>query len=352
MVKQNQSSQTKSVVLAALDTLWRTVLLATLLVAGYWTFKHFIPTPEVSLPPIKTPPAFSVDYLYSSSSTLGFLVDSSQEIDKNISEIKNAGFGGVKIIFNLNQPDNAQSVMIAKAAAKGVYPLGQLNGHNAKPPSRAFTEDELKNWEKFTRETVRKYKNTVYFWEVWNEPGMTELRFRYGTPEEYFLLLKRTYAIIKEENPLAQVILTTDMGDQSASAFTDGLMALSPEPYFDILSLHPYGDNDNEINEANFTKKIADERTMMERYHIDKPLMISEIGEPSERIGEDEQARRAEFAFKTAYEQNIPIVWFHFSDKFAPSIDGRTGWGLMRPDGSPKPAYERLKAFIKSVGPQ
>ena len=326
---------------------WRFVLLVLLLLGAYLLIKSLFFSASASLSPIKTVPAFSVSYVVSGNSLWG--LGAMSDIKDNMKIIKEAGFGGIKVGFNLNQSHSDQGAVINEAAKNGLYSIGLFSGHNVKPADRAFSEDEMNNWQEMVRSNVRKYKNTVYFWEIWNEPNMTALRFRYGTPQEYLELLKTTSAIIRQENPNAQIIMNTDMGDRESSTFTEALMALNPEPYYDILSLHPYGSNDAEIDETIFKKHLSDQKSMMQRFSIDKPLMISEIGQPSGNIGETEQMSRAEMAFRTANHQNIPIVWLHFSDKLTASIDGKSGWGLMRLDGSAKPVFDALKSYIKSV---
>ncbi len=175
---------------------------------------------------------------------------------------------------------------------------------------------------------------------------MTELRFRYGTPAEYLELLRRTAAIIKEENPAAKIIVTADYTDTQAEAFTDGFLDLGGADYLDYLSFHPYNAIDPN-GRYDLAETITQEKILSQKYH--KPLMISEIGQPDQGIGEELQARVAETLFKVAHEQAFPIVWFHYSDKLSGVIDGKSGWGLMRKDSTPKPAYERLKQYINSI---
>ena len=323
---------------------FRIIITIIIVAIAIFYIRHYS---SIKLVPPENPPFFSVIYTYYFNPLFTF---SFEEIKNDIKNIKNAGFEGVKINFAFRQ-DNFISEEIAQIAAKNsLYPIGQLIGHREKPKERAFTNEELSKWEEFVRSEVRKNKDIIYFWEIWNEPCMVDMQFRYGTPAEYLELLKRTQKIIKEENPSAKIIVTADTGVREASAFTNEFLALGGGKYFDFLSFHPYTtDKDLGLEEMIFNKKMAEEQQLLVKYHINKPLWISEIGYPNSEFGEDGQAQRAETAFKTAYNNKIPIVWLHYSDRRLSTIDGKTGWGLVREDNTFKPAYEKIKAFISQA---
>ena len=119
--------------------------------------------------------------------------DLGKAIKKDLQDIKAAGFEGIKLSFHFKANNYISDRIALKAAEVGLYPIGILLGHSVKPKDRAFTEKEMTQWEAFVGDEVKKNKNYIYFWEVWNEPAMTELRFRYGTPAEYLELLKLAY---------------------------------------------------------------------------------------------------------------------------------------------------------------
>ena len=322
------------------------VILSTVFYFGY----RLIFGPFEKIAPPANPPFFSVTYSYFFNTTkINAGITIGKEIDEDIANIKKAGFEGVKINFAFGQ-NNLLSDKIANVVARnGMYTIGQFIGHNTKPKERAFTEDELTQWENFVRFEVKRNKNTIYYWEVWNEPAMTELRFRYGTPTEYLELLRRTEKIIREENPLAKIIVTVDASDRETTVFTNEFLTLGGDKYFDYLSFHPYNNNDSAIEETVFKNKMAKEINLVKEYKLTKPLWISEIGCPDSETSEEGQAQRALMAFKTAYENKIPIIWLHYSDRRLPAVDGKRGWGLVREDNTLKPSYEAIKSFISGL---
>lgn len=294
------------------------------------------------------PPAFGVSYIYYFSSAGPIdSVKQNEEVKTDLKNIKDAGFDGIKLNYYFRQ-NNLVSDLIAKATAeRKMYPIGQFTGHTAKPKDRAFTAEELAEWKDFVRYEVKKNKDIIYFWEVWNEPSMTEI-FRYGTPAEYLELLKETSKIIKEENPLAKIIVTVDYTDDQSEKFTNEFLRLGGADYLDYLSFHPYNAVEiDPMSRYNLSQIISQEKVLSEKYN--KPLWISEIGAPDSVLGEDQQAEFALNLFKTAYENKIPIVWFHWSDRRISIVDNKTGWGLVRKDNTFKPAYEKIKNFIFEI---
>jgi hypothetical protein len=319
----------------------------------YFGYQLFLVPRIVKLSAPEKIPFFSVDYIYGvkSTSLISFSFGSEQvaasdlgsAIKKDIQGIKTAGFDGIKLSFNFKGNNYYSDRIALKAAEAGLYPIGIFTGHGVKPKDRAFNKEEIADWEAFVKSEVKKNKNIIYFWEVWNEPAMTELRFRYGTPAEYLELLKRTEKIIREENPLAKIIVTIDYTDTQAEAFTSEFLKLGGADYLDYLSFHPYNAIDPKAR-FNLVETVAQEKALAKKYN--KPLLISEIGTPDSDSNEVRQAELALKLFQTALENKIPIVWFHWSDRRLALIDGKTGWGIVRVDNTFKPSYDKIKAFI------
>lgn len=325
-----------------LSRLIAAIILLAIIYAGYVLLSQ----PPIKLAAPNHPPFYSVNYVYISNRTSPIeIVNINKEIENDIKNIKSAGFEGVKINYHFRGDSTVSNTVAVAAAKNGLYPIGQLVGHDAKPSSRAFTSDELSEWETFVRSEVRKNKDRVYFWEVWNEPNMTALRFRYGTPAEYLELLQKTQKIIKEENPLAKVIVTADYTDTASEIFTNEFLALGGSDYFDYLSFHPYNALDTN-SKYDLAETLKQEKELAQKYN--KPLWMSEIGYPDSDSSEAHQAELALTLFKAARENNIPIVWFHWSDRRSNLTDNKTGWGLVRQDNSSKPTLENIKAFIQT----
>ncbi|MBA4318950.1 MAG: hypothetical protein C0412_11170 [Flavobacterium sp.] len=156
--------------------------------------------------------------------------------------------------------------------------------------------------------------------------------FKYGSPEEFVQLLKLTYPIIKEANPNAKIVVTLSAEGRKNSGFEDKVLALGGGDYFDILSFHPYGANPY-IQEDQITGAITRVKALEEKYKNRWPLVISEIGQPTSEVSEEEQASLAEFIYAKTAKNDIPVTWYYWSDerlrKNLIGSDGSANWGLI-----------------------
>jgi len=330
--------------------------LIILLIAGFLINRFFYPPISIELPAPKEIPFVSVFYrdhmIVGKIGPIAFSVTmpDRKSIEKDIKIIKEAGFEGIKLEFvygsAFNFLNKLTSWIAKKAASENLYVLGLLSGHQSKPKGRAFNETELAQWENFVAKTVREHKSTIYFWEVWNEPNDDTGYFRYGSPKEYLELLKRTYQVIKRENPQAKVVIAMGSGYQESFDYLKELLSLGAGEYFDILGFHPIAGRPYFIQEPIIKDSIKRMKEIQSKYQNRWPLWITEIGQPSfGEISEKEQAELAKMLLEKAKENQIPVVWFHFSDKV--SADGFGGWGLVRKNNEPKPILEVFKSFKK-----
>ena len=331
------------------------IILAILLaVAGYYIYQLYVVPKSTKLNvPTLSYPRQSVFYRYYILSnglavTLGGQnMPASQvttELEKDMKNIKSSGFDGVKLSYTFQANNYLADRVALRASQQGLYPIGMLGGYQAKPKDRAFTSEEMAEWQKFVRDEVSANKNIIYFWEIWNEPSL----FKYGSPEEFVQLLKATYPIIKEANPKAKVVVTLG-ADARDTSFEDQVLALGGGDYFDVLSFHPYGANPY-LQEELIKEAIIHERSVVAKYNNRWPLVISEIGQPASEVSEEEQARLAKFLYAEAAKNNIPITWFYWSDERLPkgeiTGDG-ANWGLIRFDGTKRPILEAIRIYLE-----
>lgn len=227
-----------------------------------------------------------------------------KSIEEDMKFIKKIGFGGIKLEFiyggTFGFQNKLTSWVAKKAASENLYVLGLLSGHQQKAKGLPFNE-ELTQWEKFVSKIVKEHKSTIYFWEVWNEPDIDY--FRYGSPKEYLELLKRTYQVIKRENPQAKMVIAMGSGYQESFDYLKELLSLGGDKYFDILGFHPFAGRPYFIQELTIRDSIQKMKEIQREYKNRWPLWITEIGQPSfGEISEEEQAELAKFVLEEAKE--------------------------------------------------
>lgn len=336
-------------------------LILIILIGGYFGYQLFLVPKITKLPPPASYPYYSVIYNFAILGSKGTMINIGDKwvpqfqvtniVKSDMKKIKEAGFGGIKLNFYF-QSDfyNYLVNRIALHAVKyGLYPIGLLHGNPSRPKNQPFSKEEMKQWQKYVREQVRKNKNLIYFWEIWNEPGLD--LFKYGSPEEFVELLKNTSPIIKEENPQAKIIVTLSAEGNDETGFEEAVIKLGGGDYFDILSFHPYGGNPF-LQEDLIEKSIAKEKSVIKKYNNRWLLVITEIGQPASQVSEEEQARLAKFVYTKAKENNIPLTWYYWSDEFLPKNYkppewSGSNWGLIRHDGTERPVFQVIKEFLK-----
>lgn len=223
--------------------------------------------------------------------------------------------------------------------------------NNPPPDEKAFLE--------YVKATVSRYKDSVKYWEFWNEPDS----FFYWQPQDrmktYTRLLKKIYPAIKSINPESSVLL----GGLTQSGFyaLRDILAQGGGKYFDILNFHFFVDPFSKNNLDSIGWKIHHIQTEMKKHGFNKKLWITEIGSPGVRRqrgclwwqgrcpSEGEQARFLEWAYAFLLDQKDveKIFWAFFQDTHNHFQSGVDYFGLIRKDWSKKPAYHRYKRIIE-----
>lgn len=141
--------------------------------------------------------------------------------------------------------------------------------------SGIFTTDEvMKPWLKYVRETVKHYGDRVAMWEIWNEPN---LRGK-NNPEVYAEMLIATAEEIRKVNRKAVIIGFGLSGVPTAwpKKVMDILKDRKKTDLIDMVSFHPYYPNPD-----NATTDILALDSLMKSYSPKIKLFQGETGCPS-----------------------------------------------------------------------
>ncbi|HEX3244601.1 MAG TPA: hypothetical protein VHX16_04285 [Chloroflexota bacterium] len=233
------------------------------------------------------------------------------------------------------------------------------------PPS-----DQRNVFARFVNRLAAKYRGTVDHWIVWNEPDLVNLETKVsgnwaGTEQEFWQLQKSAYLGIKQANPNATVMMSgfsywhsKELGrPQYLKRLLDIAAGDSTSPannwYFDGVTVHAYGNPWNSFALPEMYRRMLAERGL-ER----KPVWITEanvipwddpIGViPREpwRATMDEQASFVVESFALSLAANVErMTIYKLLDEQAE--DGQY-FGLVRSDGSTRPAYRALQTAIGS----
>ena len=136
---------------------------------------------------------------------------------------------------------------------------------------RNFTR--MEDWKKHVRDVVSRYKGTVRYFEIMNEPNL------FFEPEEYMPYLKAAYETAKAVNPDCVIIGICATGDFSGNlgGFIEECAKLGAFKYCDAVSFHPYSAQlDSAAVPAQ--QQIKQVKAILKKYSAGKlPLWNSEL---------------------------------------------------------------------------
>lgn len=214
---------------------------------------------------------------------------------------------------------------------------------------------------------VRRYRSRVDAWEVWNEPNLDDFLISDDRAADYARLLRAAYPAAKRAHRG-----TTVLGGSLANAdyrFTQALFRHGVHNRFDAWSIHPYTHDHSPLDAGtprtrhkSFVRGIPLVRRVLLRNGDAEPLWLTEIGwssctvrnhpEPGENcVSETTQARYLALAYALMQRWSYVDVgiWFKLENSGTDPSDRIQNYGLVREDGSPKPAYSAFVAAAASV---
>lgn len=212
-----------------------------------------------------------------------------------------------------------------------------------------------------------KYRGRVEAYEVWNEADEGLWWRPGGNPAAYVDLLRRSYAKVKAADPGATVVFSPLTG--ANYGFVEAAYAAGAKGNFDAMGVHtdtaclidsPYHYYRDQGRIARFTfLGVREVRASMLKNGDDKPVWITELGWAAranetcdsgafagkKAAGVSEQ-KQAQFLLEAFHcldsDPNFGVqvaMWFTHRDQH---------YGLQRPDGSRRPAYDAFKSYTSS----
>ncbi len=245
----------------------------------------------------------------------------------------------------------------------------------------------MKDFTDFLTAMATRYKGRIRAYEVWNEPNLArEWCDQRPDPRAYAAMLKAAYAAIKAADPDAMVISAglspTGTNDQTAmpdDVYLDQLyqaMGGKSDGYFDVLGVHAPGykaapevsPDEAAANKAAYGgerfftfRRVEDLRKIMEKYgDTNKQVAVLEMGWTSDEVNpsykwhavsEEQKADYLVRAYEYAKKNWSPwiglMTTIYIADPDWTDKDEQYWWAITDPDGTPRPAFNALKAMPK-----
>lgn len=201
----------------------------------------------------------------------------------------------------------------------------------------------------YVRRTVTHYRNDIFFWDLWNEPQYSWS----GTKEEFGLIMRDAYRIIKEIQPESTVVYNGHPFEEELRTYTlENLAPLKGEMPFDVLGMHPYS-RPRSPDSNRFFEHMSKIRELLTRIAPGRALWISELGWPtsSDAMGvtEQEQAAYLQRAALLGLAAGVEkFVWYMPYSGDNPAYH-ESEYGFFRPDLTSKPALAAYAFLIRML---
>jgi len=265
---------------------------------------------------------------------------------------------------------------VASDLASGIQVVGVVTNppawatrNGSVPSGLNLPIDDPKNyWAAFMHKLAATYAGRVDHWIIWNEPDFDPQHYANsswgGTEDEFYLLTKDADLAAKAANPNAKIIFAgtiywTDVL-LNRKLFLDRVLdratAIDPTApangyYFDAVDIHIYS------SPYQLLTTTQAYRSVLAHYGLDKPIWVSEMNvvpwnDPASSVPRggfratlDEQASYIIQAFALARVAGLArAAVYKMVDG---TIQRGEPYGLVRNDGSTRPAYQAYQTAMK-----
>ncbi len=215
-----------------------------------------------------------------------------------------------------------------------------------------------RDFARFMGGIVRRYKGTIRSWELWNEPDNRS--YWLGSPEQYAALTLAGSAAVREADPSARIVLGGIAGevDFLSKILVDGRVA----PAVDVVNFHSYFETWHPNSIEQLPAYVDSVAKIVRGTGRRLPLWMAEVGYSTvgdrtdvsdvyrahfrgEHSEDAQAAAVARTVFTTLATRQVSLfAWYRINDLPAAQEvigdDNNRHLGLVRADGSPKPALE------------
>lgn len=231
---------------------------------------------------------------------------------------------------------------------------------------------------KFAGIVASRYKGIIDAYEIWNEPNLIMFWATGANFSDYSELLKLSYTEIKKVDPNVTVLSgglaasADEGGSISPITFVKGLYSSNANYYFDAVALHPYSYPvlPSYVASWNSWQQMYTIRNyMVSNGESSKKIWVTEYGAPTGGPGTSRDSSQLSFSYGSDYmnESAQQGMILQVTDLFSRNFDWMGGFfwyslkdlstnrdtpenffGLIRFDGSRKPAFDTMKNFLST----
>lgn len=321
----------------------------------------------------------------------------STTINQTLDGMVALGVKWVRVDFDWSaiQPDNSKTfdwsqydTIVAAAQQRHLYVLGILTYTPSWARSSTCTSGATQcapanpaQFATFAKAVSARYSSHgMHYWEIWNEPNNPSFWQPKADPAAYTQLLKQTYIALRQQDPNAYII-TAGLSPQDTTStsyspidFLTAVYSNGGKNYFDAVGDHPYtfplsptSTVDHAWNQmASPTASLR--QVMITNGDQAKKIWITEFGAPTGGPGPvstisnpnlnahpyvvdeglQQKIMQDALTLYKSYDWTGPFFWYSYKDAGNTPDTNENFFGLLRYDGSEKPAYDLYKNWISA----
>ncbi|HEY0000484.1 MAG TPA: cellulase family glycosylhydrolase [Actinoplanes sp.] len=296
------------------------------------------------------------------------LYDSSEALDAYLDGVVAAGVQWLRFDAPWTQIETAPGVrdwsnldrVVTRAAERGLsidLVLGTV-AEWARPAGTdwrqgASTTEQRDGFAVFGAAVAERYADRVVAYEVWNEPNLPGSWAPQPNAADYLQLLRQTYAAVRAADPEAVVVSGGTGGGSTGIAsllWYESLYRAGLKDVCDAVAVHPYPDAPVLLS-GEMAQALEIRALMTANGDGDKALWGTEVGVPTggtPSVDETVQATMVTGLHDVwaTVPNRGPLMYYTLQDTGGTDREGY--FGLLRPDGSEKPAYSALRTLTDS----
>jgi polysaccharide biosynthesis protein PslG len=185
--------------------------------------------------------------------------------------------------------------------------------HNDNKTHEYISPKHDDSYIRFVTETVKRYKNQVAAFEIWNEPNLKTKRFWKGSDDEFINLFSKTVKAIKSID--SSIVVTTPGLFRGDDKYLQKMFEAGAMEKVDVISFHPYS-----VTLSGFMKQIGRIQDKAKKYGFKGDFWISEIGYPTgglypTRVSESKFPEKIVKTLVYGLSKDIKVItWYHLFD--------------------------------------
>ncbi len=357
-----------------------------------------IPTPVPTAIPTPTPtpsPTVTQNYSFGFSVAESFLPLSSAELNARMDDLVALHIGWLRFDIDWSSVQGLNSTIFDWTAIDNL--ISAANSHHIKlmpvidstPPWARPANCTSNKWcppadnnafANFAKAVVQRYTpQGVHTWEIWNEPNINSFWQSGPNSSAYANLLTATYNAIKSVDSSATVIsaglapAATQGSTISPVDFLTSMYQAGAKNYFDAVGFHPYSFPAMPSYYAvwNAWSQMSSTPTslrsvMSANGDSAKQIWLTEYGAPTGGPGAVADVNNYNFSASpdhvtealqaSMYQDSInlvrgyswagPMFFYSYKDLGTSSSTNENFFGVIRYDGTQKPAYQTVKQLL------